>query len=442
MMLRRFVFLALLVAPALHAEEGRRRLSLSQAVELAVTDSPEVLLADEGVGAAASRLDGARALRLPSLNLEGNVFLWNEKLVFDLNGGAMLPEGTEAPVIRDQVTSSATVTVAQPLSGLAVISNLVGVHEHGLAAARADRDMARLDAAYRAAEGYLRLLQAAALRDVTAAAVASIEAQEQRAQVLASAGVLGKVDLLRLEAARLDAQQRLMRADAAVTTAERGLVLAIGLPEATRVEVFDDLPTPPPALPWTEEQAVEAALAARPELRAASRRVDQAARGQDVARAELFPNVMAIGTYQHNEGQGTFAQKDSLFVGLTLSWNVWDWGHDRAAVREAGHDVNRAEIARDATRDQVVFEVRRRWLDAATAYRTLAVADSGHLAAQEAWRLQSIRFEGGDATTTDVLEAEAELARARGQQVLARYEYYLSLVALARAVGELPTAVR
>jgi len=90
----------------------------------------------------------------------------------------------------------------------------------------------------------------------------------------------------------------------------------------------------------------------------------------------------------------------------------------------------------------VAFEVRRRHVDARAAYATLDVAKSGLAAAEEAHRIQSVRFEQGAATTTDVLDAETDVARARSQQVVARYEYFVSLVALARAVGERPWAVK
>ena len=40
-----------------------------------------------------------------------------------------------------------------------------------------------------------------------------------------------------------------------------------------------------------------------------------------------------------------------------------------------------------------------------------------------------MKFENGAATTTDVLDAESDVARARLQSSLARYDYYLALVA-------------
>jgi outer membrane protein TolC len=121
---------------------------------------------------------------------------------------------------------------------------------------------------------------------------------------------------------------------------------------------------------------------------------------------------------------------------------VWDWGKNRAGEREAKHRREQARLAHGGLVDQVAFDVRRRVVDAQTAWETLEAARSGLKAAEEAYRIQSVRFEGGAATTTDVLDAETEVQRARAAYALARYDYFIALVALARGVGEVPREIR
>lgn len=70
------------------------------------------------------------------------------------------------------------------------------------------------------------------------------------------------------------------------------------------------------------------------------------------------------------------------------------------------------------------------------------IAATGVTAAEEAYRIQNARFEQGAATTTDLLDAETEVARARLGVIIARYDYLVALVALARAIGESPSSVK
>lgn len=427
------ILVILCYAPAVALAQPRR-LSITEAVDAALAQSDEVAIANEAVNAARARVDGARAQRLPRLRAEGAVNVWNEALTFSF-GDTAVP-GMSAPTIREQITTTASISLSQPVSGLLVIDKLIGLEQHGVGVARAELDATRIEVASGVAESYLRLLQAKASRDVAQKSLAQLEAQLARARQFEAAGSLGKVDTLRIETARDTAKQAALRADAGVLVGERALVLALGLGATTRLDTFDDMPQALPALPWTEQAAIELALRNRPELRGAAERVAQARSAREVARTAYYPNINAVAVYQNNQGVGTIQPENAAFVGLNLQWDVWDWGKTRASVREADHHRRQAEIVRDRLAEQLVFDVRRRWVEADTARQGLAIAATGVAAAEEAYRIQNARFEQGAATTTDLLESETEVARARLGVIVARYDYLVSLVSLAQGVGQ------
>lgn len=435
-MMKFLAFPALVLASALpcsaRADEPARRLSFAEAVATAVDGAVEVQLADRGVAAQSARVASTRALLLPRLRAEGNLFVWNEPL------DVAIAEGAPGVRVRDQVTAGVSLSVVQPISGLVAGLRLLKLEKNGLAAAAADQDRARLDAGARAAEAYLRVLEVRALVEVTERSLAQVEAQLQRARALETAGVLGKVDVLRLESARDGVRQGLLRGRSGVAVAEKALVLTLALPAGTVITAYDDLGDPQAALPWSLADALALAEKERPELTAADRRADQASAGRQVAAAALFPNVYAIATYSHNEGNGPFAPKDALYAGATFQWELFEWGRTIDAIDEADRRAEQARIGAQALRDQVVFDVERRLLDVKSGFETLAVVKSGLAAAEEAQRIQSVRYAQGAATTTDVIDTETDLARARTSYTSARYAYYLALVGAARAVGQLP----
>ena len=188
-------------------------------------------------------------------------------------------------------------------------------------------------------------------------------------------------------------------------------------------------------------ETAAAARRERPELRAASERAEQAKAGRAVAVSQLLPNIMGVATYQHTEGQSTFQPKNAWFVGATLSWDIWDWGKRWSGVKEAEAKALQASLGQRALGDQIAFDAQRRLVEARTGYETLALARSGLEAAEEAYRIQSVRYAEGAATTTDVIDAEADVSRARSSYAQSRYDYYLAQAALARAVGRLPLAL-
>jgi outer membrane protein len=430
------VALALAAAPA-----AAEPMTLSQAVQSALGRGREIQAAGQEVEATAARVRGARARMGPTLRAEGNVLYWDKPLRIafgPIPDMTMPPAAAAALTVRDQITSQLTITVAQPLSGLLVVNRLVALERNGNEAARADQLRTRLDTAQRVAESYLRVLAARALVDVANKSLAQVEAQLNQAKILERGGVLGAVDVLRLTSARENARQGKLRTETGATVASAALTLALDLPAGTVVETVDDLPDPPPALTITDTQATQAATRERPELVAARERTAQAVAGRGVALAQLLPNIMAVGSYVNTQGQATFQPKNAFYVGATLSWDLWDWGHNWSAVREAEAKARQAAIGAALQGDQVIFDAQRRLLEARTAYQTIGVAGAALQAAEEAHRIQTVRYAGGAATTTDVLDAESDVTRARSGYAQARYDYYLAQAGLARAVGRLP----
>jgi outer membrane protein TolC len=430
------LLVVLLAATAAHAEQ----LTFAQAVESALSHGREIQAAAQGAEAQQARVRGAAGHYGPTLRTEANIQRWNKPLLVAFVPAMPGMTGMEVPalLVREQVTSQVTVSLAQPISGLFVVNRLVALERNGAEAARADQERARLDTAQRVAEAYLRLLQARALLDVAAKSLTQVEAQLNQAKVLERGGVLGAVDVLRLTSARESARQGRLRAETGVTVAAAALALALDRPNGTSIEAVDDLPDPPPPLAVGDREAVETATRERPEIRAARERAEQARAGKGVAISNLLPNINGVLSYQHTEGQAAFQPKNAWFVGGTLSWDLWDWGTNWNGVKEAQGKANQAAIGAAVLVDQVAFDAQRRLLEARTAYETIAVARSALQAAEEAHRIQTVRFGAGAATTTDVLDAEADVTRARSGYAQARYDYYLAQAGLARAVGRLP----
>lgn len=402
-----------------------KSIGFADAVQLGVDRGHAVLIANEDVHASEEKLAATRGQLLPSLHADASLFVWNSELQ------------SFGMTVRDRITSSITLTLAQPLTGLYALLKLVGVDEHGVQVAEAGRSQAKLDSATRAGEAFIRILQARALKDISEQSLKQVEANVERARALEGAGVLNRVDLLRLESQREETKQTILRANNGLLIAQRGFGLAIN-DQRIAFEPNDDLPPDPPAITKEAREALELAAKNRPEVLAALERIEQAEKGQSAARAALIPNVVAVATYQRTDGQGAFAQTNAFFAGATLSWDIWDWGKTWNTADEAGARALQARAVAEQVADSIAFEAESALLDARTAYETIAVAKSGLAAAEEAHRLQNARFTAGAATTTDVLDAETDVLRARTAAANARYDYFLSLLALSRAVGEMP----
>jgi len=423
------------------AEGESATMTLADALASAHKDSPELAISAAAIAGAERELKAAKALRLPSVKVEASVLRWNEPIEIDFSiPGLEPPPGMELDpiVVRDQLTTQTTVTVVEPLSTQIPIASLIGVSRHGLDAAGFEHDQTQADVVVRAAQAYLGLLLAQAARDVISASVEQVEAQLERARVLKEAGVLETVDLMRLESALADTKRRHIDAETRVELGRDQLMLTLGRPLSTRFSVIDDLPEQPRLLSIDEDQAVELAVTGRPELKAARSRVRQAHSAAMAVKSHLYPNIVAVASYQNNQGSGSFSAENTFFVGLTLSWEAWDWGHNWHAYKAAGVKAKRAELSTVRFEDHLMLQARASARDARAAHAGLSLARTGLQAADEAYRINSIRFDEGALTTTDLLDAQTDVTRARFGYANARFSYFLKVIALAQATGQAP----
>ncbi len=444
---------ACLAAAPAHAGDTHR-LRFSEVIALALSRNVDVAAGQAGVAQATAARKRARGHYGPVLKFEGNVMVWDSTLKLDLGSGdtaalgalpapqtpyefafaEMLKSFANMPDLRDQVTGQLTLSLSQPLTPLWQIHLGHQAQKLGEQVAESQLQRTRRKVALEAALGYLQVLHATAIVANVESSIAQLQAQVRRLEALQKREVVLKADLQRLQVALATAEQGAIRARAGVELARTALAVGLGLPTGDTVEPVSTAPAAPPAVELSLDQAYAQALASRPELQELRLRIEQADIGRRVAVANMVPAVAAVATYQHSEGSG-LSDPDSVFGGLFLSWNVWEWGASYYGIREAEAQQRQVELARESAARYVFLEVKKAFIDVQTAIAAQSVANAALAQAEEAFRVESKRYEEGASTATDLLDAEAALTRARNSQTTASYEVLIAYATYRTAIG-------
>ena len=429
-------------------------ISLEEAMQLAGSEHPAIAQAAVDQRIATSRRKQVRANFGPTLSTDADVFVWNKEVTFSFGGGTggagagQLPPpmtpyeqiiyqlfaNPQPTVIRDQVTADVSVTLAEPLTPLYPIYVGVQAAKKGEKIADLGYDQARRDQVKDAIVAYYRVLQARAQRDTQAQSVQQLEVQRKRLQALVKVGSAQSSDLLRIEVALAAARQQLSSADANVELAQWALALAVGRDPG---EPVDASPVDTNSLPkrrGTLQDALTRALKNRPELQQLDLRIEQARTGVTTQKADYFPNVVALAQYKHSEGSG-LTGKDSAFVGAQLSWKIWEWGKTYYQVDEAEAQVVKAEAGRTLARRSIELQVKKTWLDLGTSLNAYSVAGRAVDQAKEAYRIEKVRYENGESTPSELLDAQTALTEARNNRDAAFYQALIHRAELAHATG-------
>jgi outer membrane protein TolC len=173
-----------------------------------------------------------------------------------------------------------------------------------------------------------------------------------------------------------------------------------------------------------------------PGLQAMRHQVDAAGAQVNVACAGAKPQFNVMTKYDWNS-DSLGLDAGSYTVAGVLSWTAFDGGSTHAGIDRV--QAQRAELVAKLRQAEEgvgyqITEAKRKALEADTriAARKVAVEQ-----ATEAQRLVKKRYENGVGTLIELLAAQAQLDKARADQIAAEYELAVNRAELKRAAGVL-----
>jgi outer membrane protein len=287
--------------------------------------------------------------------------------------------------------------------------------------------------AQNAASAYLRAQRADAqlaarqADSVLADSLLGISREELRA------GVGVALDVTRAQSHFASVRAQLIVARNERDRARLDLLRALGEPLTVNVTLADSLSRLDVRDTTIDEAgAIEAAMHARPDLRAADEQIRAAQQQVTAIKAERLPSLSAFGDYGYIGDKRYLGTYD---WGIQVSVPIFDGFHREGRIEEAKAMANEIDVRRRDLRQQVAIEVRGALLDLASARQEAeAVREALRLSQQEVAQAQE-RFRAGVAGNADVITASLALNTARTQAVDALASYQGAKVALARAVG-------
>jgi len=412
-------------------------LTLQESIDIALKQSVIVHAAREGVYGADAQKREAFTGFLPKLSTSYNYTRYNTEPYFEFPGIPPLIRAGRL-VTGTQNNYTWALEVRQPLfAGGGILANYQAGRT-GAEIARIDETATNMDLVQDVKTAYFNILKAERLLDVAVQSVEMLKAHRDTAQNFFDVGLIPRNDLLRAEVELANGRQSLVRAENGVEMAKSkfNTVLRRNINAPTKVE--DILTYKPFSMPL--DDCLKTALESRPEIKSSSLKVNQAQSMVRVAKSEFFPSVNALGHYERYgdtpEVSGTpYKDRESWYVGVTASWNFWEWGRTKYRVDYSRSRENQSNDALQNVRDQVALDLKNAWLAAHEAEKQIQVAKTAITQAEENFRISKERYKEQVGTSTDVLDAQTLLTRTKSDYFTALGDYNISLARLERAMG-------
>ncbi len=411
-------------------------LTFADALARALAIEPQYLQALNAASLAHEDAVQARAARYPLAGIRSDYL--------NTQGNGLLPSGRFVTndgvhVYREWATLHQEVS-AGALTGVAV--------EHAFAlesAARARAEIARRGLVVTLTKAYYGLV--GAQRKYATAQLALDEVRHLLAitQDLERGGEVAHADVVKAQM-QVNAQDQAFReARLAMDTARMDLAVLISADFDQDFQVIDDLDPSPPLPAFTEIQRL--ARQQNPDLRAALETLRGASLDVTSARQAYLPTLavdLVWGLEANQIGWRTIVAAApqlgpvptvGYFLTGSLTLPVWDWGARRSKLRQAELRRAQANTELSLAQRQLLRNLAGYYEEGETARSQLDLLRQALDLAAESLRLNTLRYQGGEATILELVDAQSALNQARNAYIDGLARYRLALANLQMLTG-------
>jgi len=415
-------------------------LTLEESIDIALKNSLTIHSAKEGVDAAVARRREAATGFLPKFKTTYSYTRLNEEpfnRFANLPAGVFIPNGTEI-IVGTQNNYYWTFEARQPLfTGGGLVANYQA-SQIAEDAARIEEGAKRQDVIRDVKITYFSILRAQRIKEAADQSVEMLTAHREVADNFFKVGMIPKNDLLHAEVELANGRQNLTKAQNGVELAKARFNTVLKRKIFAPVQIVDILKYQP--LERQLDECLDIALKTRPELKISALKVEQAGKMVRMAQSEYFPTLSLVGNYtrygDHPSVSGSdYKDAENWSVMGVASWNFWEWGRTKFRVDAGRARENQALDESKELNDLIILEIKHAYLNLQEAEKQIAVSEKVIEQANENFRIAQERFRENVATTTDVLDAQTLLTKAKADYANALGDFNINRAILERAMG-------
>lgn len=446
-------------------------LTADQAAARAVSTSPDLAARRAEIDLAQASQDRTLSRFLPRVTLSARATYTNA-IDFNFGGGALsvgalnpgalvvgaCPDGSGNNCVVDSAGDPVAAFEQQPFniprSNFSLVADAsvplsdyllsLPAAQHAsrsdLHAAELRRDGSRDDVSLQARVAFYNWLRARAQLAVAQQTLASALSRLADAKVGLANGTLARPDVLQFESLEASSRIAVVNARSGLEQARVNLATIMGTGD-THFAVGEDVRAPlADGEAMSLEKLEQHARTHRPEILALDESARSARESAKGAAAALYPRLDGIANITDANPNPQFfpperAWNTSWYIGLNLSWGLDRFFEARAQKNELEANARRFDAQRAGLVRSVTLQVSSAWQAWRRAANAAVLGQKDLEAAEAAYSQRVALYQEGEATTSEVLDAEVQRFNATLRVIDARIDARIARARLARAAA-------
>jgi outer membrane protein TolC len=412
---------------------GPMMITLADALQRAQHTNPEYRLAVTDYGLAHEDKVQSRAAILPNVNYN-NAFIYTEP-----NGTRMnLPKYIANNFVHEYISQGNAHQVVS-LSSIADYKRTAAAE----AVAKAKSEIAARGLVVTVVRTYYGMVVAQRKYATEQRAAEEAERFLNISQKLEQGGEVAHSDVIKAQIQFQSTQRDFQESRLGMEQTRLDLAVLIFPDFNENFSVVDDLQQPVVLPEYSEVQTLAAQK--NPQLRAAVEALRAAKYEVTSAWGDFLPagsidyfygiDATRFATYGIDPTTGARVNNLGYSVVASLQIPIWNWGASRSRVKQADLRRDQAKVELNFAQRQMVANLRGFYDEAETSKSELESLNHSAELADEGLRLTNLRYQAGEATVLEVVDAQNTLTMARNAYADGQARYRLAIATLQTLTG-------
>jgi len=437
------LFCSLTLADQTGSTAPSRRISLREAVQLALKHNHNVRIAGYAVDEKQHAKEAAKGSYFPSVRNDSSFLRVTDTQLIQIAPGTLgTVGGTPIPAAssvinqggRNLTTSGTQIT--QPLSSLLKIKQANNIAQADVKASREKAQLAGNDVALAVHEVYYTVLIAQAHRSATEARIKASEYLESERIEQVKFGSSLEQESIESRAQLLQAKQELLTTDLQLEDLKLKLNDLMGLPLTTALDLDPVSAESQETCPL--EECVITATASHPEIREARAEIEKAEGAVRLAKTDIWlPDVEAFARYSYANNVPFLARNFGTF-GFHLGYDLFDGGRKRAVKGEREAQLAQAKENLAKLTDEVELAVHSAYNKLERTQQMLKVSEEVVALRSESNRVLQQELLQGAALKSRAAMATAQEYDAKALLLQSEMDYSQAHDEFVHAMGLIP----
>lgn len=396
-----------------------RKLTMQEAVQMALAHSPEILLAETRAKRTEESAKEARSLNLPQAVLQSGYaynygFPMGAPSIFKISGSQSLLNSKNANIVRES--------------------------KEAVKASQLGSDLSRNELASKIAAIYYQLHQARRVSSLTSIRLEKTRKQQELIESSLGAGQLRPIDSVMAKTAVAAVQQQLLIAQEQAKVAEAELQEMTGIPSTTSIQTVDPI-LESSIYKSDEETLFQQSVKSNPEILQAEAAIKAKEFHVAAEKGENYPRLDAVTEYSLFSRSNNYEdyyrrfQRNNFLIGISLQIPIFNGFRTSARVAQSNHEVNEERYKLQRIKSNLRINIQH-GLSALRIARGASELAAGDLeATKEMIQVNSILLESGRISMKEFEDSQLQLQQKEMAKLEAEQTLFQRKLELLRITG-------